>query len=89
MGIHLSGIVAAISTVPAALTILLRHKLPLPLTLALAHISLVGFAVALATTDQFAAHSTQLLGKVRADNTDLYPSIGVPAAVQQLFPTAD
>ncbi|KAL3153932.1 hypothetical protein ABBQ32_013494 [Trebouxia sp. C0010 RCD-2024] len=66
MGIHLSGIVAAISTLPAALTVLLRHKLPLPLTLALAHVSLVGFAVALATTDYFAAHSTQLLGKTEA-----------------------
>ena len=64
MGLHLSGIVAAISVLPATLTILLRHKLPLPLTLTFGHISLVGFAVALATTDQFAAHSTQLLGKV-------------------------
>lgn len=64
MGIHLSGIVAGISALPATLTVLLRYRLPLPLTLALGHISLVGFAVALATTDQFAAQSTQLLGKV-------------------------
>jgi len=63
----LSGIVAGISVLPATLTILLRHKLPLPLTLALGHISQVGFAVALATTDQCAGHSTQLLGKVRAN----------------------
>ncbi|DBB06424.1 hypothetical protein WJX77_007711 [Trebouxia sp. C0004] len=63
MGLHLSGIVAAISVLPATLTILLRHKFPLPLTLTFGHISLVGFAVALATTDQFAGHSTQLLGK--------------------------
>lgn len=66
MGIHLAGIVAAVSVFPASLTFLLRHKLPLPCSLALAHISLVGFAVALATTDQFAADSTQLLGKVYA-----------------------
>ena len=66
MGLHLSGIVAAIFVLPAALTILLGQKLPLPLTLTFGHISLVGFAVALATTDQFAGHSTQLLGKVRA-----------------------
>ena len=66
MGIHLSGIVAGISVLPATLTVLLRHRLPLPLTLALGHISLVGFAVALAATNQFAAHSTQLLGKVNS-----------------------
>ena len=66
MGIHLAGIVAAVSVFPASLTFLLRHKLPLPYSLALAHISLVGFAVAIATTDQFAAHSTQLLSKVCA-----------------------
>ena len=64
MGLHLSGIVAGISVLPATLTILLRHRLPLPLTLVLRHVSLVGFAVALATTDQFASQSTQLLGKV-------------------------
>ena len=64
MGLHLSGIVAGVSLVPAVFTILLRHRLPLPMTLALGHMSLVGFAVAVATTDQFAAHSTQLLAKV-------------------------
>lgn len=81
MGIHLSGIVAAISTLPAALTVLLRHKLSLPLTLALAHVSLVGFAVALATTDYFAAHSTQLLGKVRAADNTFVRLHRYPAAV--------
>lgn len=65
MGLHLSGIVAGISLMPATLTLLLRHRLPLPVSLALGHASLVGFAVALATTDLFAAHSTQLLAKVR------------------------
>lgn len=72
MGIHLAGIVAAVSVFPATLTFLLRHKLPCSCSLALAHVSLVGFAVALATTDQFAAHSTHLLAKVWApvrDNT--------------------
>ena len=64
MGMHLSGIVAGVSALPATLLLLLRHKLPLPFSLTLAHITLVGFAVALATTDHFAAHSTQLLGKV-------------------------
>ncbi len=72
MGLHLSGIVAAISVLPATLTILLRHKFPLPLTLTFGHISLVGFAVALATTDQFAGHSTQLLGKVRLDRRESF-----------------
>lgn len=66
MGIHLAGIVAAVSVFPASLTFLLRHKLPWPCTFALAHVSFVGFAVAVATTDQFAAHSTQLLAKVCA-----------------------
>ena len=66
MGIHLAGIVAAVSVFPASLTFLLRHRLSLPCSLALAHISLVGFTVALATTDRFAAQSTQLLGKVCA-----------------------
>lgn len=64
MGIHLSGIVASVSILPATFTLLLRHKLPLPVSLALAHASLVGFAVAIATTDLFAACSTQLLAKV-------------------------
>lgn len=66
MAIHLAGILTAVSVFPASLTFLLWHKLPLSCSLALAHISLVGFAVALATTDQFAAHSSQLLSKVCA-----------------------
>ena len=72
MGIHLAGIVAAVSVFPASLTFLLRHRLPLLCSLALAHVSLVGFAVALATTDQFAAHSTQLLSKVCAAIEEQY-----------------
>lgn len=91
MGIHLSGIVAAISTVPAALTVLLRHKLPLTFTLALAHISLVGFAVALATTDQFAAHSAHLLGKVCTSQatTRVCAYFAIPTPIQQHLRTAD
>ena len=86
MGIHLAGIVAAVSVFPASLTLLLRHKIPWPCTLALAHVSLVGFAVAVATTDQFAAHSTQLLAKVCAAERD--NAYSVPDSLH-LYSTAD
>ena len=64
MGIHLSGLVGSIATLPAILAVLLRKQAPLPVTLVLWHVALTGFAVSLAASNVFAAHSTSLLGKV-------------------------
>ena len=64
MGIHLSGLVGSIATLPAILAVLLRKQAPLPVTLVLWHVALTGFAVSLAASNGFAAHSTSLLGKV-------------------------
>ncbi|KAK9823004.1 hypothetical protein WJX81_005381 [Elliptochloris bilobata] len=65
MGIHLSGLVGGIATLPAVLAVLLRRHAPLPVTLVLCHIALTGFAVSIAASDAMAADSTGLLGKDR------------------------
>lgn len=64
MGVHISGIVAGIAAVPATIAWLGRHALPLPLNLALWHVAAAGFAVAAASTDLLAKHTTKMLGKV-------------------------
>ena len=65
LGVHLSGIVAGISAVPAVLAILGRKVLPLPLELVLIHMAAAGFTVAVASTGPWANKTTWLLGKVR------------------------
>ena len=65
MGIHLSGVVGAIATLPAALAVLGRDSLPPPVVLVLCHTALSGFLVAAAATEALAAHSMGMLGKVR------------------------
>ena len=66
MGIHLSGLVGSIATLPALLAVLLRRHVPLPVTLVLWHIAVTGFAVSIAASDALAADSTGLLGKACA-----------------------
>ena len=66
MGIHLSGLVGSIATLPALLAVLLRRHVPLPVTLVLWHVAVTGFAVSIAASDALAAESTGLLGKASA-----------------------
>lgn len=62
---HLSGVVASVAVVPGALALLAaRRSLPLPITLALAHIAGTGFAVAISASAPCARYTTSLLGKV-------------------------
>ncbi|KAL4424957.1 hypothetical protein ABPG77_002842 [Micractinium sp. CCAP 211/92] len=68
MGVHISGVVAAIAAVPGVAAWVLRHSLPLPVSVVLWHVAGSGFLVAAAATERLAGHTTGLLGK-RADGT--------------------
>jgi hypothetical protein len=63
MGIHLSGVVGGIASLPALCAFIFRKSLPLPASLILWHIAGTGIVVALAASDTFARRSTWLLGK--------------------------
>ena len=81
MGIHLSGVVGAIATLPAALAVLGRDSLPPPVELVLCHTALSGFLVAAAATEALAAHSMGMLGKVRCGS-----SVSIPASTAYRLP---
>ena len=66
MGVHLSGVVAGVAALPAFLAVWLRSSLPLPASIVLWYIAGTGLLVAVAASEQLAAHTTWLLGKVRA-----------------------
>lgn len=61
MGI--SRVIGSIATVPAAVAVAFGSSLPQWMTLALTHVSICGFAVALASSISLCHHSTGLLGK--------------------------
>lgn len=63
LGVHLSGVVGAIATVPAVLAYSLRRSLPLPLSIVLRHVAASGWVVALAASEHLAKHSTWVMGK--------------------------
>ncbi len=63
--VHISGVVAAIAAVPGVAAWVLRHSLPLPVSVVLWHVAGSGFLVAAAATERLAGHTTGLLGKVR------------------------
>lgn len=62
--VHISGVVAAIAAVPGVAAWVLRHSLPLPVSVVLWHVAGSGFLVAAAATERLAGHTTGLLGKV-------------------------
>lgn len=64
MGVHISGIVAGVACLPAAMAWFGRGSLPLSVDLALWHIAATGFVVAAASSEHLAKHTTGLLGKV-------------------------
>lgn len=68
MGVHLSGVVAGIASLPALCAFVFRKSLPLPASLILWHIAGTGFVVSLAASSACARHSTWILGK-RKDGT--------------------
>jgi hypothetical protein len=63
MGIHLSGVVGGIASLPALCAFIFRKSLPLPASIILWHIAGSGIVVSLAASDAFARRSTWLLGK--------------------------
>jgi len=63
MGIHLSGVVGGIASLPALCAFIFRKSLPLPASLILWQIAGTGIVISLAASDAFARHSTWLLGK--------------------------
>lgn len=63
MGVHLSGVVAGVASLPGLAAWALRHTLPLPASIVLWHIAGTGFLVAAAASEHLAAHTTWLLGK--------------------------
>ena len=63
MGVHLSGVVASVATLPALTAFLFRKILPTPASIILIHISGAGFIVSLAASSALARHSTWVLGK--------------------------
>ncbi|GAB4820623.1 hypothetical protein N2152v2_007669 [Parachlorella kessleri] len=75
LGVHLSGIVAGISAVPAVLAILGRKVLPLPVELVLIHMAAAGFTVAVASTGPWANKTTWLLGKTQRGYIPLWSRI--------------
>lgn len=68
MGVHISGVVAAVSAVPGLAAWALRGSLPLPVSLVLWHVAGSGLLVAAAATEALAGHTVGLLGK-RPDGT--------------------
>jgi protein-tyrosine phosphatase len=68
MGVHLSSVVAGISSLPALAAWTLRHALPLPAAIVLWHVAGSGFVVSLAASPPFAKRTTALLGK-KGDGT--------------------
>ncbi|KAG7669411.1 putative Uncharacterized protein YnbD [Nannochloris sp. 'desiccata'] len=68
MGIHLSGVVGGIASLPALCAVIFRKSLPLPASLILWHIAGTGIVISIAASSKFARHSTWLLGK-RKDGT--------------------
>lgn len=66
MGVHISGVVAAIAALPGMAAWALRTTLPLPVSVVLWHISGSGMLVAAAATEALAGRTTGLLGKVSA-----------------------
>lgn len=66
MGVHISGVVAAIAALPGVAAWALRQTLPLPVSVVLWHISGSGMLVAAAATEALAGRTTSLLGKVSA-----------------------
>eukprot|EP00887_Chlorella_sp_A99_P001424 scaffold8.g1424.t1 len=67
MGVHLSGVVAGVASLPGLAAWALRHTLPLPASIVLWHIAGTGFLVAAAASEHLAAHTTWLLGKASGD----------------------
>jgi hypothetical protein len=63
MGVHLAGVVAGITALPAVVGIVLRKSLPLPVAVVLWHLVGTGAVVSVAASGAFAAHSTWMLGK--------------------------
>lgn len=66
MGVHISSIVAGLSSGIGLAAWSLRHVLPLPVSVVLWHVAGTGMLVAAAATETMASHTTGLLGKVRA-----------------------
>lgn len=66
MGVHISSIVAGLSTGFGLAAWGLRHVLPLPVSVVLWHVAGTGMLVAAAATETMAGHTTGLLGKVGA-----------------------
>lgn len=63
--VHLSGVVATASFLPALLVFNYHRQLPVTANVVLAHIAGAGMLVALAASSPLARHTTMLLGKVR------------------------
>lgn len=76
-GVHLSGVVAGIAAVPAALAWFGRRVLPLPVELGLIHIAAAGFVVAAASSQALAKHTAWVLGKVRVGRGVLWLGVGL------------
>lgn len=68
MGIHLSGVVAGIASLPALAAFIFKKSIPLPGLFLLWHVAGTGFVVSIATSTAFASSSTWILGK-RKDGT--------------------
>ncbi len=59
----LTKIILAVSLVPGALAVVLRHRVPWPVTALLAHVAATGVVVATAASDRLAPVTTHMLGK--------------------------